>query len=115
MKVFENENGLVSPNSLVQLGHDDMVVEALAWGGVSDIEGTTLRAEGSGLLSIPKGIRPISIQSGVLGDGYISGPTINAQLWVSPADLLLTDWTPEQGNVIFFRQPSVQGLSVDSE
>ena len=104
VEVFRNDEGFISTETVKSLGHDEMVVEALAWGAVSDFQSTLIQLEGSGLMRMPKGAYPISIQAGVVGDGYISGPSIRAQVRHSPADMLLTDWTPDQGNVIFFRK-----------
>ena len=101
--VYENDGETVNPNRSLQLGHDGQVVEVLAWGAVTQLDTEVKNIQGNGLVPIPKGVRPISIQAGVLGEGYLSGPQIEAQIEISPADLLLTDWTPEQGNVLFLR------------
>jgi hypothetical protein len=101
--VYENIDGLPQFTPSQTLGSDDMVVEALAWGAINPLSIENERVVGSGLIEIPRPAFAVEVYSGVLGDGYISGPTIDADIWYAPSDLLLTDWEPNQGNLVFQR------------
>ena len=81
-----------------------MVVEF--WHGEPFQDGDhTDRSGGQWPTANTQGAYPATVQAGVIGDGYISGPSIRAQFSHSPPDLLLT-MDAGQGNVIFSQDQS---------
>lgn len=83
------------------------VIEAFAW---SDVDRSHLMGAswtGYDLQRVPGRARVLSVQGGVAGDGYISGPGV----WVAevlqpaPRDLAVSNWDREVGDHVFERAP----------
>lgn len=83
----------------------DLVVEAFAWVDLDRSHEAVIRVEGEGLVEVPRG-GVVSVESGVLGDGWLSGPgRVAAEVrGPAPRDLVVTDWTRGASNVAFLRE-----------
>ena len=83
----------------------DVVTEALAWGDLDGSGWVEQAVEGVGLVPLESRPRMVTVEGGVAGDGYISGPgKVTARYLVSESrDLVVTDWNQENGNLIFSR------------
>ena len=83
----------------------DVVTEALVWGDLDGSGWEERTVEGVGLISLESRPRMITVEGGVAGDGYVSGPgQLLARYWVSKSrDLVVTDWIRDNGNLVFSR------------
>jgi hypothetical protein len=88
-----------------QSEHTDIVVEGFAW---EDLDGSHWRevtVTGDRLLAIPGRGRVLSVQGGVAGRGYVTGPgtfTVT-YLQARARDLAVSDWEPEGPNHVYIR------------
>lgn len=84
---------------------DDIVVEAFAWADVDGSHHTEAALSGEGLVEIPGRGRVLSVEGGVAGDGYLTGPgALEARVLLPIArDLAVSDWAKNDGNLLYTR------------
>jgi len=83
--------------------NQDIVNEAFIWADVDRVDAVQETVSFDRLLVLERGARPLEVVGGVAGDGVITGPGMGtAVIEISGSlDLLVTDWTPEEGNWLF--------------
>lgn len=85
---------------------DDIVVEAFDWADADGSHWREATVSGTGLVAVPGRGRVLSVEGGVAGFGYASGPgalTVR-YLEARARDLAVSDWTKGSGNRVYGRE-----------
>lgn len=106
VRIYENNGTVISDEPTWLSQPDDIVVEAFAWADLDSSHQELIDVNGEGLLQLPDRGYVLSVEGGVAGDGYISGPgSFSATVMSARAqDLLVSDWEERQGNWLFSYQ-----------
>jgi hypothetical protein len=104
VRMFENTDGaLETEPSWTSVSSS--VIEAFAWADLDGSDWEQVEVSGVGLVQLPAHARPVSVQGGVVGDGWLSGPgPVSATVLVSSRrDLAVSNWDKDIGNHLYER------------
>ncbi len=106
LRLYRNDDGLEPSPSYISAS-DAPVMEAFAFHDLDGAAASEITVSGPGpLLALPRPCQVLDTSlDGAVGDGWFSAPT-DAELSVTcrvsdEPDLVITDWTPGLGNVLF--------------
>ncbi|MBN1652367.1 MAG: VCBS repeat-containing protein [Deltaproteobacteria bacterium] len=105
VRLFMNHGGLETSPSW-ESNNNNIVVEDFGWEDVDGSHWCERTVTGERLVAVPGRGRVLSVENGVAGEGYVTGPgTIKATyLQARARDLAVSNWQPNDGNELYIRQ-----------
>lgn len=104
VRLYPNDGGLAPEPAWTS--STTTVIEAFGWQDSDGSHDQVVTLEGEGLVQVPGRGRVLSVQGGVAGDGWISGPgTVRAEVLApAPRDLAVSNWDRDIGDQLFLRR-----------